>query len=177
MDLWKSGILAATGAFAASAMVVAGAGAWIPDGFRQRPVDAHVAANWMQPASTLSLASKVGDENFWLSALAQPVSATPSTVGKNHRLMPGDRIALNGQSSGMQDLVVVDVKPLDGRLLPVADGAQGAPRLILVTCKTFGDADAALVRIVLEDLPANTPALTGPALTGPALTGAVQKSL
>ncbi len=165
MFIWKSGILVAGFAMAASAALVAAAGSWVPAGFAQRPLDVRFAGQWTEPASanvSARAVAKTGDENFWLSAIAQSTlakSVEHASVldGASHRLLAGDRIKISGKANGVQVLEVVDVKPLEVGVLTAVNG-HDAPRLVLVTCKAVGnDGPGAgrLVRIILEDAPAD----------------------
>ena len=175
MFIWKSGLLVAGCALAASAVMVAAAGSWVTTGFGGRSLNTATTAHWVQSAPQLAKAAigtKAGDENFWLSALEQPahsLTGLTSSVetGAAHRVARGDRISISGKANGAQDLEVVDVRPIDSGVLPVIAGAQPAPRLILVTCKTIGktvgDADKSserIVRFIIEDIAVNTEAAT-----------------
>lgn len=176
MFIWKSGLLLAGCALAASAVMVAAAGTWVPAGFSGRSLGTATTAHWVQSAPQLAKAdtgAKAGDENFWLSALEQPAQSLSGLVasaetGAAHRVAPGDRISISGKANGAQDLEVVDVRPIDTGVLPVAAGTLPAPRLILVTCKTIGktlgNADKSsgrIVRFILEDVAVNTEPATG----------------
>jgi hypothetical protein len=160
---WKSGVLVAGCAVAASAMLVAKAGSWVPAAFAHHPTDFNLAGLWSSPGTSpapAQIGSKSGDENFWLSALAQPTRIAHEPEGTMHRLAPGDRITLSGKSQDVEELEVVDVKPIDAGIVPAAVGTPAPPRLILVTCKTSGDTNAAVVRIILEDSPTAANLLT-----------------
>ena len=187
MFIWKSGLLVAGCALTASAAMVAAAGSWVTAGFGGRSLDTATTALWVQAAPQLAKASigtKTGDENFWLSALEQPAQSlnglalnglalnglalgglvASAETGAAHRVAPGDRISISGKANGAQDLEVVDVRPIDTGVLPVAAGTVPAPRLILVTCKTVGDTEKSsgrIVRFILEDTASNTQPATG----------------
>jgi hypothetical protein len=168
MAPWTSAVIAAAGAFTAGAAMVASAATWVPASFQNYSSNARIAGTWANTAIAATARNvgpnsglKSGDEDFWLTKQTSHAHALPAAAGSGHRISVGDRIALTGKSNEALEFEVVDVKPLDAALLPASDTAHMPPRLILVTCKPLGDAAAPLMRVVFEDVPTSTPALTG----------------
>ena len=89
-----------------------------------------------------------GDEGYWLTR-AEVESPTPFAKP----LALGDRITISGRDGRAHQLEIVDLKAV-GTAIPVAAGSRHAqPRLLIVTCRTVGEAAVrarATVRFIVE---------------------------
>ena len=101
------------------------------------------ARRWKAPSPTLSFQPRprrgqtqtvAGDEGYWLTR-AEVESPTPFAKP----LALGDRITISGRDGRAHQLEIVDLKAV-GTTLPVIGRRPVPPRLLIVTCRTVGEA-------------------------------------
>lgn len=87
-----------------------------------------------------------GDEGYWLTR-ADVESPTPFAKP----LSLGDRITISGSDGRAHQLEIVDLKAV-ATTLPVSAGGQALPRLLIVTCRSVGEAgpQGGQVRFIVE---------------------------
>jgi len=155
-----------------AALGAAGAVAWRADllvgyGFG-RALEAQQAASPFELAATTPAGgldgAEVGDEGYWLTR-----SSLEGQAPFDRHLAVGNRITVSGAHGHTRTLEVVEMAPVGGPLLKVAE--DGAPvRLMRVTARVVGATEAGreeLVRFYVEvDKPKHAPLPAAAALGG-----------
>ena len=133
-----------------TAVAVVGVALWQTDllvarGFGKALEGARPTLSFQPTAKGGQTQAVAGDEGYWLTR-AEVESPTPFAKP----LSLGDRITIAGGDGRTQQLEIVDLKAVAGTL-PVATAGQALPRLLIVTCRSFGESGPqGQVRFIVE---------------------------
>ena len=143
----KARVIALAG-FAALAAV--GAALWQTDllvarGFGKALEGVKPTLSFQPPTKGNQKQAVAGDEGYWLTR-ADVESPTPFAKP----LALGDRITISGGDGRAHELEIVDLKAV-GTTLPVSAAGHTLPRLLIVTCRSVGEAGPqGQVRFIVE---------------------------
>lgn len=135
-----------------TAVAAVGVALWHTDllvarGFGKALEGARPTLSFQPTAKSGQKQAVAGDEGYWLTR-AEVESPTPFAKP----LALGDRITISGRDGRAHQLEIVDLRAV-GTTIPVAAGSHAQPRLLIVTCRSVGEAGNQLqgqVRFIVE---------------------------